>query len=138
MWVAELADFHFNIKYRPGKSNSDTDALSRMPLDVDALMRECTEELLPNTVTAAIQAIEVQENSFTAASVTTDPENMLATAPISPIPKEQLRETQKADQVICPVLEFKLSGSKPAVNELRTFSPQTKCLFREWDKLNSR
>ena len=139
-WVAELADFHFNIKYRPGKSNSDADALSRMPLDVDALMRECTEELLPNTVTAAIQAIEVQENSpttwsFTAASVTTDPENMLATAPISPIPKEQLRETQKADQVICPVLEFKLLGSKPAVNELRTFSSQTKCLFREWDKL---
>ena len=32
-WVAELADFHFTIKYRHGKENSDADALSRMPLD---------------------------------------------------------------------------------------------------------
>ncbi len=29
-WVAKLADFHFTIKYRPGKENSDADALSRM------------------------------------------------------------------------------------------------------------
>ena len=36
-WVAELADFHFTIKYRPGKENSDADAPSRMPLDVESL-----------------------------------------------------------------------------------------------------
>ena len=27
-WVAELADFRFTIKYRPGHSSSDADALS--------------------------------------------------------------------------------------------------------------
>ena len=32
-WVAELADFNFDIKYRPGKSNIDADMLSRLPLD---------------------------------------------------------------------------------------------------------
>ena len=32
-WVAELADFNFNIKYRPGKSNIEADMLSRLPLD---------------------------------------------------------------------------------------------------------
>ena len=31
-WVAELADFRFTIKYRPGKYNSGADGLSRMPV----------------------------------------------------------------------------------------------------------
>ena len=32
-WVVELADFNYNIKYRPAKSNIDVDVLSRLPLD---------------------------------------------------------------------------------------------------------
>lgn len=44
-WVAQLADFNFSIKYHPGKSNADVDGLSRMPLDIDRLMEECTEQL---------------------------------------------------------------------------------------------
>lgn len=138
-WVAELADFHFTIKYRPGKENIDADALSRMPLDIESLMRECSEELLPNAITAAIQAVEVQDKSpatwsLTAASMSVSVENELFTTPSS-IPREQLREAQKSDPVIHPVLESKLSGSKPSAKELRTFDQKIKCLFREWDKL---
>ncbi|XP_077865485.1 neuropeptide Y receptor type 2-like [Saccoglossus kowalevskii] len=33
-WVADLADFYYMIKYRPGRSNTDADVLSRMPVDV--------------------------------------------------------------------------------------------------------
>ncbi|KAL6485753.1 hypothetical protein MHYP_G00051450 [Metynnis hypsauchen] len=44
-WVAELADFHFTIRYRPGKENVDADSLSRMPTDIETVMKECTEEL---------------------------------------------------------------------------------------------
>ena len=54
---------------------------------------------------------------------------------ISPIPKEQLREAQKGDQGICPMLDCKLSGSKLPFKELQTLSSKTKCLFRGWDKL---
>ena len=32
-WVGELADFNFEIRYRPGKSNTDADSLSRIPAD---------------------------------------------------------------------------------------------------------
>ena len=39
-WVAELADFKFVIKYRLGKANIDTDALSRIP--IEKVMEECT------------------------------------------------------------------------------------------------
>ena len=42
-WVTELADYDFVIKYRPGKSNSDADGLSRNPLSIDKLQQECTQ-----------------------------------------------------------------------------------------------
>ena len=40
-WVGELADFHFDIKYRPGSQNGDADALSRMPMGVKFYPTRC-------------------------------------------------------------------------------------------------
>lgn len=36
-WIAELADFDFDIKYHPGARNTVADTLSRMPMDVNQL-----------------------------------------------------------------------------------------------------
>ena len=44
-WVSELADFSFTIKYRPGHANKDTDALSRLPMDIASYMKLCTENM---------------------------------------------------------------------------------------------
>uniref|UniRef100_A0A8C7CJY9 ribonuclease H n=1 Tax=Oncorhynchus kisutch TaxID=8019 RepID=A0A8C7CJY9_ONCKI len=89
-WVADLADFHFTIKYRPGRENGDADALSRMPLDVESLMRECSEEFPPDTIAATIQAVEVQKEavvpwSFSAASMSVSAEGETTTATTSSI-----------------------------------------------------
>ena len=40
-WVAELSDFNFKIRYRPGKSNGDAHALSRLPCRYQEL---CSKE----------------------------------------------------------------------------------------------
>lgn len=64
-WVAELADFNFNIKYRPGKSNSDADVLSRLPLDPSEYMEDCTAEMEKDTICATIQAVIHQEEDVT-------------------------------------------------------------------------
>ena len=42
-WVNELADFHFDIRYRPGKTNADADTLSRMPISFEDYMKSCSE-----------------------------------------------------------------------------------------------
>ena len=51
-WVGELADFHFDIKYRPGKMNADADTLSRYPLSLQEEMGEHTEFMSPDVVSA--------------------------------------------------------------------------------------
>lgn len=51
-WVGELSEFHFNIKYGPGKNNVDADMLSRIPLDIDKYAATCTEELSQNVLHA--------------------------------------------------------------------------------------
>ena len=44
-WVAELADYTFDIKYKPGKHNIEADALSRLPLAISKFSKEidCAE-----------------------------------------------------------------------------------------------
>lgn len=54
-WVGELADFHFNIKYRPGKMNADADMLYRYPVCIQHQMGEYTESFSPEVVSAVWQ-----------------------------------------------------------------------------------
>ena len=49
-WVAELADYHFEIRYKPGRLNGDADGLSRMPFEPNE--HEHTE----NVTTTVLQA----------------------------------------------------------------------------------
>lgn len=78
-WVAELADFNFTIKYRPGKSNADADGLSRMPVDFENYISQCTQSVCQEAVGATEQGILVQQKakpinkfSFTECSSGTD------------------------------------------------------------------
>ena len=48
-WVGELADFDFDIRYRPGTSNIDADTLSRLSPNPENYFEECKEEIQKDT-----------------------------------------------------------------------------------------
>ena len=58
-WVAELADFQFSIKYRPGTANGDADGLSRMSVNMDQYMSTCTQAILPEVLNSVTQVVTV-------------------------------------------------------------------------------
>ena len=71
-WVAELADFHITIKYHPGRENTDADSLSRMPVDIETMIVECTEELSSRSVQATVQSVETQDSNGPVSPVCSD------------------------------------------------------------------
>lgn len=62
--LAELADFNFSIMYLPGKNNIDAAVLSRLPLDLNEYMKDCTAEMEKDTI-CAIQVVIHQGETFT-------------------------------------------------------------------------
>ena len=138
-WVAELADFNFNIKYRPGKSNADADTLSRLPLDMENYMRTCTTEVSQAELETTVHAIEAQSQGTVtwASAITTDPETLLPTT----LPgnqmfsKRDVQRAQKEDQCLARVIFFLQRGQRPSKRELTKEHPDTIALLREWVNL---
>ena len=56
-WVNELANFHFEIKYRPGNGNADADTLSRMPINFENYMESCSEVASQDDLDAVTSSI---------------------------------------------------------------------------------
>ena len=68
-WVAQLADFDFSIKYRPGRCNADADGLSRMPLEIDTFMQQCTEDISQEAISASVEGVSMQQIPSTGVSM---------------------------------------------------------------------
>uniref|UniRef100_A0A3P9MR97 Gypsy retrotransposon integrase-like protein 1 n=1 Tax=Oryzias latipes TaxID=8090 RepID=A0A3P9MR97_ORYLA len=136
-WVAELADFHFTVKYRPGKENIDADSLSRMPLDMEVFMEECSQEMLYDVIGATTEAVKNQDIcsavwSMGLSSTTTTPTDKS----ITQLTIDQINADQRKDQIIGVIIHHKLAGQKPTSSQLKGLSPKVTCLLREWDKLH--
>lgn len=98
-WVAELADFQFSIKYRPGRVNGDADGLSRMPMDMEQYMSTCTQAVLPDVMNGVTQAVTVSQESDpwlcpVTISTALEEESKEVTS-VREIPKTVLREAQQ-------------------------------------------
>ncbi len=133
--MAELADFHFTIKYRPGKDNIDVDSLSRMPLDIETMMEQCTEELTSDCVEATVQAIGVQDLTMSWTAMTSLHNPLESAESSETYSTDEIRQAQREDTHIGPVVQCKLAGEKPSKHLLKTLSTQSKSLLRHWDKL---
>ncbi|KAK2883193.1 hypothetical protein Q8A73_022126 [Channa argus] len=140
-WVAELADFQFSIKYRPGRANNDADGLSRMPFDMEQYMETCTQVIMPEVMNSVTQAVAVQ-------SQTTEPwlcpaiistvvtENNDMTTSVAEIPKITLREAQREDPVIGEVLKYVLSEQWPKSRKQLHNNKKIAALVRQKSRLH--
>ena len=56
-WVGELAEYHFDIKYRPSRVSADVDTLSRMSMDIDEYEASCSEHISKEAFIASVNAV---------------------------------------------------------------------------------
>ncbi|RXN21780.1 Retrovirus-related Pol poly from transposon [Labeo rohita] len=139
-WVGELSDFRFDVKYHPGKANTDADTLSRIPLDMEAYEAECTEQLPSEAVRATWQgnqAAKQRDVAWIAALHTSSvrDEQLLHNMWIPTISQNELIRAQEEDSVISHVMKCK-NENITLTNEVRQEVPgASKKLLYEWNKL---
>lgn len=141
-WVGELSDFHFDIKYRPGKQNADADTLSRYPVDITDHLSDYTETVPSEVVSALWQGSKavIEEEvawvaSLTLYSASDGEEEMLKGQMVSPIAQEDIRASQQDDISIKEVIKLKESSWIPNSKEKNVMTKGTRRLVQEWNKL---
>ena len=137
-WVSDLADYDFDLRYRPGKNNADADGLSRNPIDVGSstiedLEKNCTERCDRTALSSILTAPSVSEClSISVAHLNCPvPENEA-----DPISNVELKQAQIEDEVTGPVYQAVVLGSRPSRRECESMSRKSRVLLKQWAKLN--
>ena len=128
-WLAALASYNFNIKYRAGVSNSDADALSR-------LKTNCTEYEEINPASLGIMhsmsiepvACLYETICFSAESLLEDLLDDKVTEP------RDWRLAQHADAAISFIIRHKLRGSRPRHVDYHQVGDEGMKMMREFNK----
>lgn len=137
-WVGELADFHFTIRYHPGKSNADADTLSRYPVPLRNHLKEYTETMPPDVVSAIWQGDNAMRDGdvpcVAALQLHHDAEDTLCEG-IPVITPESVRAAQKEDAPTCEVINLKKRGWNPNDKDKRQMGRETRRIVHEWNRL---
>ncbi len=137
-WVAELADYNFTIRYRPGKNNSDADGLSRMPLDIEDYMQSCTAEASQDVISASMERVIAERRNpcrgvgwiqVSALSLVKDSETS------QPLTPDQIRKAQEEDEILSRVIWYKSQSRRPSRAEVKAENPAVAILLKQWLKV---
>ena len=137
-WVGELADFRFNLKYRPGKVNVDADTLSRLPLDINSYVEECTEELDRDAIRAAWEgsdAAKKRDIAYVASLNLAQSSESQAKSPLPTISQSELIRAQREDAAISEIIKLKQTKTSLTNEDRKTAGGPVKRLMHEWGKL---
>ena len=146
-WAAEMAQFRFSIKYKPGQNNTNADALSRKtshgsePETVrfkettagDAL-HKCNSTSVPINLRWRISGMlqEAGQDEVRAKPAVTVP---MATATLPSISSEDLAALQRSDDCIGPLWSLWERQCKPRPDQIMREAKQTRKLLQFWDTL---
>ena len=129
-WVAQLANFNFDIKYRCGKANIDADPLSRIKWPSD-LTSMATAEVVDSVLQSTKVDVPLAEvRCFSGLAFAIDPANVIL--PSSGIKNITWSEEQRKDVAINILVEH--VGDKP-LNPDQKKNPHVKRLLRHRKRL---
>ncbi|PIK58362.1 hypothetical protein BSL78_04750 [Apostichopus japonicus] len=142
-WVAELADYHFSIKYRPGKNNADADTLSRLPLEVETMEKTCSEEISPEAMSAIVQMVSTHQHddapwimSVAAIVKGQEPNTESERSPTKHAEVRDWSKEQGQGEALKYVISFKARGRWPTKRERVGETPEMTAWMREWSHLH--
>ena len=114
-WASQLAQFNFSIKYRPGPSNKNADALSRLPTQEDPSLDP------PSPPPPLGKIAQIQ-------GITAGPARTIT----------ELRTLQSTDPTLSQLRRIWDTGRPPTDSERREASPELKDLLQQWPRLEER
>ena len=134
-WVGDLANYNFNVRYRPGKASTDCDYLSRNPVDFPKMMEECQEELSSDMVGAVVAGSKSKGKFAVVNSVASvmflNPDNLT----ISKVSPTEIRNEQLKDETISVVMKLIEAGTFPSKDVKSGMDQRQKTLLNQWKKL---
>ena len=119
-WMAELGTYNFDVSYKPGRLNSDADAMSRCPSQVSCSTVQAL--LAPGKFNVDCLAIHVDEKirGIGLPTVSLD---------------VKWTEEQRKDPVLATVCRLVRGGQKPTKEQRAQCDPEVLKFLNEWPKL---
>uniref|UniRef100_A0A3B1KDF0 Gypsy retrotransposon integrase-like protein 1 n=1 Tax=Astyanax mexicanus TaxID=7994 RepID=A0A3B1KDF0_ASTMX len=127
-WASQLALFNYELKYRPGTSNGNADALSRLPADTDQS-------------SVGVRGISVPPEVPLADKETASRSQVVISSTVDAIPSRSsvdLQILQAADPLIAAFSVYWRRGQAPTARELRNEREGVKELVRQWQRIVER
>lgn len=130
-WLAALANFDFDISYRPGRKNCDADSLSRYP----GLNSEGETTIDSDSIQAMCKGINVQpyvETLSMSESIVTDED--IVGQDMFQYSQSEIRKAQRDDSFLKFWIDAVMSRTKPKLDTLPDSSKHI-AMHRSFDKL---
>ena len=134
-WIAELSNYQFDIKYKPGKKHGDADALSRK-FDLETLEEECTEVMKPECMSKVMSVCQMSGMGQICPSVNVNVLQLLPeSSEVKPLNREEFIKFQLEDPVIGPIYKCVSLGKRPSKTEAKGLSRKSKVLLKVFTML---
>ena len=130
-WVAALSAYSFELKYRPGRSNADADAMSRLP----GILSEHRDTIRSDSIQAICQSHQVNNNYIE--SLSTSPEvvdNTFILNQQPTFPKVDVKSAQENDPELSLWFDFVRDRRRPSKHHL-PYSTWQSVLLQNFDRL---
>jgi len=133
-WVAQLASFTFDVKYRSGKANANADSLSRKVCSRSSINTILSVVLGTTPMPEAeMRKVIASETEQTIPKVFTNSQ-IVITDTFPSYSKEELKEWQMTDTNIKRLSHYLHMDRKPTSKERQNESVEVQKLIRQWDR----